>query len=325
MIRLIRNVALCIFCTLILSLTISTLAAPSQALTQNDRSYALLEARIHPSFSLLKDQLLEEFNEDWIIGVYGEHNLKEFELFDKDLKGLKVKQQQPYAPEPLPGLKRSIKGKAPATDSIKPVPLPPAATLANATLGYAKEVMNSVKGYTITAKGFTEAALDDKWVVAEASALKEMGTLAGSGKLSTWPVDGEARPVILMQYKGKSLRQYPCYQALRQSDSARFSEMVVSGLATQLKKELWRLVQKTRLLNANFHIDNIVVSADSQCRIKAVQIMDWAYPNVFITKTSLAKEEDKFDAWFQKRFKAMYDRDFGSEEDSYVVQSPEGS
>ncbi|KAJ3746859.1 hypothetical protein DFH05DRAFT_992695 [Lentinula detonsa] len=250
MIRLIRNVALCIFCTFIPSLTISTLAAPSQVLIQNDRSYAPLEARIQPSFSLLKDHLLEEFNEDWIIGVYGEHNLKEFGLFYKNLKGLKVKQQQPYAPEPLPGLKRAIKGKAPATDSIKLVPLPPAATLANVTLGGAKEVMNSVKGYTIMAKAFTEAALDDKWVVAEASALKKMGTLAGSGKLSTWPVDGEARPVILMQYKGKSLRQYPCYQALQKSDSARFSEVVVGGLASQLKKELWRIVQRMGILNA---------------------------------------------------------------------------
>ncbi|KAJ4472952.1 hypothetical protein J3R30DRAFT_745722 [Lentinula aciculospora] len=314
---MLQKYVLSIFCAVVPLLTTSSHAAPyaqtvPQDLNLSAHNKPSLEARRDAS---LKSQLLgRAFDEDWIRGVYGENQLQSGP-FDKELTGIKIdtSQQRSYVPDKPPVDK---KGKTKFA-----LPNSPPAMLANATKSSLRKILGgasnirkfsvkklmSTRGHTLIAKGFTNIKLGDKWALAEVSALKTVGLFVESGKLLTWPNEGIERPVILMNYPGKPLPQYSCYQALIDKGTQDNLELlaVVGAIHILVEQQLWELLTQG-ILHINFHIDNVFVSADEKCNVKAVQVIDWAYPNVVTTEVSITKDKNKFHTWFEKRRAALY-------------------
>ncbi|KAJ3837755.1 hypothetical protein F5878DRAFT_621574, partial [Lentinula raphanica] len=326
--------------------TVSSLAIPVFAAPTSD---VLREDGINPESQKtipLKTLLLEEFDEVWITGVYGEEKSYPHGLFceicfasfvgmidhsypAKPLEGFKINldHQRPYEPDMLPAIKRSEKGKGHESDRIFPIPVPPAAMIASVTApsDLKNKVRNFFRGRTISAKGFLN--MPSQWEYAEVNALKKVGLLVESGQLATWPVNGQRRPVIVMRYKGKPLHEHEaCHWQPKRNGADGFEWYIKDQLYPQLKQEVWRLIEQYGLLHFNPDVKNIVFSANEKCKIADVRITNLAYPNVFVVKNPKGDKgfEQKFDAWFRKRFEVLYPQGFvsGYNQEDFLVSSP---
>ncbi|KAJ3771671.1 hypothetical protein FB446DRAFT_90602 [Lentinula raphanica] len=308
--------------------TVSSLAIPVFAAPTSD---VLREDGINPESQKtipLKTLLLEEFDEDWITGVYGEEKSYPHGLFTKPLEGFEIDfdHQRPYEPDMLPAIKRSEKGKGHESDRIFPIPVPPAAMIASVTAP--SDLKNKVRNFfrgPISAKGFLN--MPSQWEYAEVNALKKVGLLVESGQLATWPVNGQRRPVIVMRYKGKPLHEHEaCHWQPKWNGADGFEWYIRDQLYPQLKQQVWRLIEQHGLLHFNPDVKNIVFSANEKCEIASVRITNLAYPNVFVVKIPKGDKDfkQKFDAWFRKRFEVLYPQGFASgyNQEDFLVSSP---